>query len=673
MADPVITTLRILGTRAYINGARASARAIREVGKASDETGKGMSLFKGTLGAVTGALGIMASAAKSASLILGALTVYSAKVGLEFDANIERSTVGLTTLLGNAKDAKKVVQDVTSFAVKAPLLSVADSIQSTQQLIGAGLKAKDAVPTMTAFSDTLSAMGRRPEDLQRMTYAFQQMLSKGQVSAEELRGQLGEIFPASRLMAKGMGISMKELADKMKAGEVKGKKPIMLLLKEMEKEFHGATKRSAQTFAGQLNNMKENAKVTLGLIWMPLFKGLRDKVFPWVNKVGQGIQDWAKGGGVDRLLDLAKTGFARPQAAGAPTELGGKKVKTKGTEGFLGKAMFKGGQLVAKILPEISKQAKALWDALKPAEPFVTNVLLPFVAGFAVGLYKGLIGLIPLIKIFAQVLGWIGQKAAPLKPVFAAIGFLIGYVFGPAKIGVFRVFGKVFEALGGPLTKVWGWLSKLRPVVDAIAGRLSAMAAKWFSIFTLMSTKVVDFVSAFVRLFGRIWGAASRIISKIYGAFKSFGGKVAGFISGSVGAVISAIVNWGESIATALWDSLPEWMKKLLGGVGGIVNAIKKSKPGGKAPRKGGKVGGLFSPGHKLPTRASGGPVSGLAMVGERGPEIADFGPGGFVYPQRQQVSMPDQNITLYAPIIWKGREVAKAIAEDTSDRKARR
>lgn len=676
MADTIITTLRILGTRAYINGARASARAIRDVGKAGDETSAGMQLFKGSMASVAGGLGILTQAAKSAGFVLGATAIYGAKLGLEFDASIERSQVGMETLLGSAKEAKKTVEAVKAFALKAPMLSVAAAVQSSQQLIGAGLSAKKAVPTMTAFSDTLSAMGRRPEDLQRMTYAFQQMFSKGKVTAEELRGQLGEIFPASKLMARGMGISMAELASRMKEGSVTGTKPIFLLLQEMEKEFGGATKRSAETFSGQLNNMKENARAILGDVFKPLFDTLKNDVFPWVNKIGVEIGKWAKGGGPQRLIDAAKTGFRGPtrssvrrvrEGGGAMrTETVTKKVKRRGgIEGIVQTA----GELAGKVIPEIVKVAGQLWDALKPAEPFLNNVLIPFVEGFAVGLYKGLIGLIPLIKGFATFLGWIGDKAKPIRPIIQGIGFVIGYVFGPGKLGVFRLFGKVLGIVARGFGKIYGWLIRVSPAVNRVVF--------WF---LSLPGRVGQALGGLV---GKVGGAMRKVGSALLSPFRSFGKKIAGFISASVGAVVSAIANFGKQIATALWNALPAWMRKLLTvGARGFADALKslggQAKPGTRGPggtvqdqRRVRRPAGRNP--YAVPRRAVGGPISGLAMVGERGPELANFGGGGFVWPTPKAASIPEINIKHTSRLVWKGREVALAVAEDTSDKKARR
>ena len=669
MADPVITTLRILGTRAYINGARASARAIKEVGSASKETGSGMQLFKGALGGVTGALGIMTSAAKSAVTILGALTLYGAKVGLEFDAQIERAQMGMTTLLGSSKEAKKVVQQVQDFAVKAPMLSVADSVSSAQMLIGAGLKAKEAVPTMKAFSDTLSAMGRRPEDLQRMTYAFMQMMSKGKITAEELRGQLGEIFPASKLLAKGMGISMAELQAKMKEGSVKGMKPIRILLREMEKRFGGATEKSAQTFSGMLNNMKENARVILGQIFQPLFVFMRDKLFPWVNKVAGGIQKWAKGGGTKRLITNITGGF-RAQTQGAPVArqrgLGQagerlQKPQQKG-KGFLDKMSFAFGKLAGKVIPELKKQFTLLWDALKPAWPFVQHVLIPFVEGFAFGLYKGIIALIPLIKIFATALGWIGQQVGKYKldKYFAMLGAVIGFVFGPSKLGIFRLFGKVFELMGGIVGKAVDFLLSKSATINRIGDFFLGLAAR---LPKIMST---------------IW----KVIKT---PFTWLSTKLPGIISGAIGAVVSAITNFGAQVGKALgdaiWNALPGWAKKVL--VGGVkigkktIGAVSSFVGGKSHTPPGRRQGGIgpIVPRTAIPAtkRASGGWTSGLTIVGERGPEIAEFPANTYIHPTPKMPSIPAMNINLTAPIDWKGREVAKAVAEDTSDQKARR
>ena len=670
MADPVITTLRILGTRAYINGARASSRAIRDVGRAGEEAHGGMQLLKGSLGAVTGAMGILMSAAKSTGLIIGALGLYGAKVGLDFDSAIEKSTIGMQTLLGSAKKAKDVVKAVTAFAVRAPLLSVQDAMQSTQMMLGAGMKAKDAVPTMQAFSDTLSAMGRGPEDLRRMTYAFQQMMSKGKVTAEELRGQLGEIFPASKLMAKGMGISMAELAKKMKAGEVKGMKPINILLEQMRTKFKGATERSAKTFGGMLNNMKENARMTLGLIFKPLFKYLRDKVFPWVNKIATRIQAWAKGGGTQRILNQFKHGLTGP-----PTKVGHIPLGQRGNTDFaprnkqaaprgpLEKIAKGAGKLVGTILPQVVKYAKQFWDALKPMEPFVTNVILPFAKGVGKGILAGFIALIPVIKIFAQFLGWVGKKAEPLKGMFEKIGFVLGFVFGPGKLGIFKPFGAAFEVIGKAVGKLAPLFGKIRPILGFVAGGLRRFWATARTVIELFLGKWGKAVGLFQSIVGKIVRAGLSIVSRIVKSFSSLGSKIASGVSGAVGAVVSAFVNMGEQIGQALgdaiWNILPGWLQKLLGGG---LNFVKSLIGGGGDKKPAGP--GIANPKAKVRAHPAG--MGGPAVTQAQADKLNNPSPR-----PNKGIAMPP--IVVNSHVHVNGREIGKAVATDTSNRKARR
>lgn len=72
--------------------------------------------------------------------------------------------------------------------------------------------------TMTKVSGVL---GLRTDELQGIYLALEQMISKGKITTEELRRQLGERLPAAMdIMAQSMGVTTAELDRMMKAGEV---------------------------------------------------------------------------------------------------------------------------------------------------------------------------------------------------------------------------------------------------------------------------------------------------------------------------------------------------------------------------------------------------------------------------------------------------------------------
>lgn len=80
-----------------------------------------------------------------------------------------------------------------------------------------------------------AAMGLSVESQQRAFLALNQMMSKGTIQAEELRGQLGEALPgAFGIMAKAVGVTEKELAKMMKDGDLLASEVLPKFAKQLE-------------------------------------------------------------------------------------------------------------------------------------------------------------------------------------------------------------------------------------------------------------------------------------------------------------------------------------------------------------------------------------------------------------------------------------------------------
>jgi len=80
-----------------------------------------------------------------------------------------------------------------------------------------------------------ASMGLSVESQERAFLALNQMMSKGVVSAEELRGQLGEALPgAFGIMAKAVGVTEKELGKMLKSGELLASDVLPKFAKQLE-------------------------------------------------------------------------------------------------------------------------------------------------------------------------------------------------------------------------------------------------------------------------------------------------------------------------------------------------------------------------------------------------------------------------------------------------------
>tara|TARA_R110000787_G_scaffold95634_3_gene198736 strand:- start:593 stop:2578 length:1986 start_codon:yes stop_codon:yes gene_type:complete len=88
----------------------------------------------------------------------------------------------------------------------------------------------------TSVMSISKAFGMSMDDTKGTFKAFTQMLSKGNVQAEELRGQLGErLFGAFNLAAKAMGMSTQELNKALEQGQVTAKEMLPKLIPIMDK------------------------------------------------------------------------------------------------------------------------------------------------------------------------------------------------------------------------------------------------------------------------------------------------------------------------------------------------------------------------------------------------------------------------------------------------------
>jgi len=80
---------------------------------------------------------------------------------------------------------------------------------------------KDIQNIFESITKAGASMGLSQESMQRAFLALNQIMAKGSVQAEELKGQLSEALPgALGIMAKSLGVTEGKLMDMMKAGEV---------------------------------------------------------------------------------------------------------------------------------------------------------------------------------------------------------------------------------------------------------------------------------------------------------------------------------------------------------------------------------------------------------------------------------------------------------------------
>lgn len=103
---------------------------------------------------------------------------------------------------------------------------------------GTNLAGEETRRIFDAVSKSAAVMGLTTEDTEGALKALGQMISKGKVQAEELRGQLGDRLPgAFRIMADGLGVTTAELDKMLKDGKLLAEDVLPKFATQLEKTF----------------------------------------------------------------------------------------------------------------------------------------------------------------------------------------------------------------------------------------------------------------------------------------------------------------------------------------------------------------------------------------------------------------------------------------------------
>ncbi|HIB9871437.1 tape measure protein [Escherichia coli] len=122
-------------------------------------------------------------------------------------------------------------------------------------------------------------MGRSEEEIKRALTALSQMAGRGQIMAEELKGQLAEAVPGMvQVFAKATGRNEQELFDAMKKGALKSADTLQKVTQELNKQItaKGGWKAISESTQAQLGNLKNSWNTTLDSIFRGSEDGLQD-------------------------------------------------------------------------------------------------------------------------------------------------------------------------------------------------------------------------------------------------------------------------------------------------------------------------------------------------------------------------------------------------------------
>jgi tape measure domain-containing protein len=247
LVDSLVVRLKAEGIRQFRKEFGDASQVLEDFGLRA----KGASSKLFAFGAGTGA------AAAAGAVGIGKLVMAA--------GDMEQVRVGFRTMLGSADAAEKKLKELQDFADRSPF-NFEQSAAAAQGLLAAGISADRLIPIMEGVGNATAAAGKGTEEFTGILRALGQAQNKGTIYQEELNQMNERGIPATRILARELGLSEKQLKAVGEQG-IPAAKAIDALIRGFNKDFGTGMADQAKTLNGRLSTLEDTGKrlaVTLG-------------------------------------------------------------------------------------------------------------------------------------------------------------------------------------------------------------------------------------------------------------------------------------------------------------------------------------------------------------------------------------------------------------------------
>lgn len=287
---------------AIANAANNAGKAALNTDRTFRKMGEGARAAHGSVSALGNTFGTARNLLAGFGVALGAVgfanfisEAFQAVTTLDAFANTVKAVEGSTAAVGKelgfiSKLSKDTATDFGALASTFGKFSAAviTSGQSAQQ-------AREIFESITKVARVLKLSG---EDVRLSFLALEQMFSKGRVSSEELRRQLGERIPgAFNLFAKAAGVSTEQLNKMLQTGQV-GIETIPKFAKVLEETFGGGLQTALQSAQAALTRFSNALFLIQESFGRAFFDAFRDGLSDLSEELSDtsSLETWANAG-----------------------------------------------------------------------------------------------------------------------------------------------------------------------------------------------------------------------------------------------------------------------------------------------------------------------------------------------------------------------------------------
>lgn len=435
-----------------------------------------------------------------------------AKMGIEYNAQMQSYQTAFTTMLGSAEKAQKLTDDLKEMAAATPL-AMTDLADASQILLAFGSSAEELPDQLKRLGDVAQGDAQA---LGTMATAFGRIQSNGYASLEEINMMIDQGFNPLNIIAEQTGETMAEVRDRVSAGEVSFEElsNALQIATDDGGQFFNAMQNQSQTFEGQMSTLEDNLSALAGALTEDLFGSLAENTLPQVNAWVDELMTAAEEGGVEGAIEASGsilTEMITSLLNGAPQII---ETATSLVQSFLGSIRDNGPEIVDGainvIMTLISGFIETLPDLIETAGILIASLLsgiadhLPEIMGMALrligALIEGLLKSIPQILVAAAKLidsiltsfwdiDWIGVGKDVVNGIIDGLASMGGVLWDAAKnlaskaldsmISFFDIHSpskRVRDQVGKPIALGMAEGMEEAPGIDAASKELSKHA-----------------------------------------------------------------------------------------------------------------------------------------------------------------------------------------------------
>lgn len=269
-------------------------KGVRQTQQVVEQSGQGIEqMFAGIKSAAVSALGAF-SAQQFASKVM------------QVRGQFQQLEVAFETMLGNADDARRLMDQLVKTAAKTPF-DLQGIAQGAKQLLAYGIQADDVNETLVHLGDIAAGLSMPLNDL---VYLYGTTMVQGRMFTQDLRQFQGRGIPMAEELAKQFGVAKEKVGELVTAGKVGAddmKKAIISMTTEGGK-FAGLMEKQSHTITGQISDIED----AIDNMFNAIGKKSEGGINTGLSLVSKLVENWET---VARVLGTVATAYGISKAA----------------------------------------------------------------------------------------------------------------------------------------------------------------------------------------------------------------------------------------------------------------------------------------------------------------------------------------------------------------------